>query len=95
MVSMSWRTVIIKAQDKLRMRDNQMVITSGSEERCFPIEQIRELLIASNIGSISFPLLVKLAEQDTKVIFCDRKMNPVCEINTYCSNYEMAGRMMD
>ena len=92
---MSWRTVVTKAQDKLKMRDNQMVIISENEEKCFPVEQIGKLLIASNIGSISFPLLVKLASQNTKVVFCDRKTNPVCEVNAYFSNYETAGRLMD
>lgn len=92
---MSWRTVVTKTQDKLKMRDNQMVIISENEEKCFPVEQIGKLLIASNIGSISFPLLVKLASQNTKVIFCDGKMNPVCEVNAYFSNYETAGRLMD
>lgn len=95
MANMSWRTVVTKTQDKLKMRDNQMVIISENEEKCFPVEQIGKLLIASNIGSISFPLLVKLASQNTKVIFCDGKMNPVCEVNAYFSNYETAGRLMD
>ncbi len=33
---MSWRTVITKTQDKLKMRDDQMVIISENEEKCFP-----------------------------------------------------------
>lgn len=35
---MSWRTVVTKTQDKLTMRDNQMVIISENEEKCFPVE---------------------------------------------------------
>ena len=95
MSNFAWRTVVTKDHENLSMRENQMVIASENDEMCFPIEQIREVLVASNTGSISFPLLIRLAEQNTKVIFCDRKKTPLCELNTFHGNFETAGRMMD
>lgn len=95
MGNQGWRTVVTKANDKLSMRNNQMVIVSGTDKLLIPMEQIRELVITSHVGTITFPLLLQLAEQDAKVVFCDRKRNPFCELQPLYSNYEGAGRLMD
>lgn len=95
MPNIAWRTLIVQAHNTLNLRDEQIVFKSENGEEVIPVEQIREILIMTDAGSISFPLLIRLSELNTKVVFCDRKKNPVSEINPYFSHFEAAGRLMD
>ena len=63
-----WRTIILDCHESLGICDNQMIIKRNEDKMAVPVEQIREILITSDKGSISLPLLVKLASQKTKVV---------------------------
>ena len=95
MSNIAWRTLIIQAHNTLGLRDEQIVLKSEDGEECIPVEQVREILVMSEAGSISFPLLIRLSESNTKVVFCDHRKNPVSEITPYYSNFETAGKLMD
>lgn len=98
MSNIAWRTVVTRPHESLYLRNNQMIVSQENpeqEDQSIPVEQIREILIDSSMGNISLPLLQKLAEQNTKVLFCDRQKNPLCELHSLYSNFETAGRIMD
>lgn len=38
---------------------------------------------------------MELVEQNTKIVLCNKKKNPLCEIIPYHANFESAGRIMD
>lgn len=90
-----WRTIIIKPYESLLLRDNSLVMKNENDEHSVPIEQIGLLLVSSNKGAISLPLLTRLAESNVKVLFCDNKYMPVCELNSVNIHFESAGRLMD
>lgn len=79
----------------MTLRDGQMVLTSEEAEKKISLSQIRELLLSSERGSISLPLLVNLMQNHTQVIFCDAKREPVGELAIINANALTAGRLMD
>ena len=91
----AWRTVVIQAYASLCVSEGSLIITSENGKEKIPIEQIKEILVSSEKGSISFPLLMELVEQNTKIVLCNKKKNPLCEIIPYHANFESAGRIMD
>lgn len=91
----AWRTIVLDCHESLSLCDNQMVVKHEEEKTTVPIEQIREILITSDKGSISLPLLVKLSSQNTKVVFCDAKRTPVSELTGLNLHFESAGKLMD
>lgn len=95
MITNAWRTVVSRPYDHFQLRDNNLLVCSDKEEKEIPLEQIREILFPSEKGSISLPLLIQLSKQNTKVLFCDQKSLPVCELNNLYCHYEAAGRLMD
>ena len=73
MMTNAWRTIIAEPHESFGIRDNQLLIQNEDSEKTIPLEQIRELLLTSNQGKISLPLITRLASQNTSVIFCDAK----------------------
>lgn len=90
-----WRSLIVESGEHLSLKDSHMVIQRADQEFTIPVNQIREVLLTSNRGSISLPLLTALAEQNSTVIFCDGKHYPVCELSGINSNYASAGCIID
>ena len=91
-----WRTIIVKPYDNLSLKDNCLILKNqNNEEKSIPIDQISTLMISSDKGAISLPLIARLAELSVKVIFCNHKYMPVCELNGINLHFESAGRLMD
>lgn len=95
MITNAWRTVVSRPHEHFQLRNNNLVVCSEGEEQEVPLEQIREILFSSDKGSVSLPLLIQLSKQHTKVLFCDQKSSPICELNNLHCHYEAAGRLMD
>lgn len=95
MMTNAWRTIIAEPHESFGIRDNQLLIQNEDSEITIPLEQIRELLLTSNQGKISLPLITRLASQNTSVIFCDAKRSPVGELSGINIHSEAAGRLMD
>lgn len=91
----AWRTVITEPYESIALRDGQMVLTSDEKEARIPVSQIRELFLSSDRGSISLPLLVNLAENNTQVVFCNGKREPIGELAGINANALTAGRIME
>jgi CRISP-associated protein Cas1 len=91
----AWRTIITESYDAITLRDEQMILSSDEKEARIPVAQIRELLLSSDRGSISLPLLASLAQNNTQVVFCNKKREPIGELAGINANALTAGRLMD
>ena len=90
-----WRTIVIESHSRLKYQSNQFVAEIDEEQKCIPIEQIYQILVSAESGSISFPLLTALASQGTSILFCDKTHMPVSYIMPIDNQYESAGHIMD
>ncbi len=79
---MSWRTVVINSPTKLMYKNGYMV-SRGEEMNMVHLSEIYTLIIESVNVSITTSLLQELISKKIKVVFCDAKHNPNCELVPY------------
>lgn len=83
---MGFRTITIKNHCKLEYSIGYLCIY-GEKNIKIPIGEINTLIIQSNQCILTSYLIAKLIENKTKVIFCDEKTNPCCELSGFYNNY--------
>lgn len=83
---MGFRTITIKNHCKLEYSIGYLCIY-GEKNVKIPIGEINTLIIQSNQCVLTSYLISKLNENKTKVIFCDEKANPCCELSGFYNNY--------
>ncbi len=83
---MGFRTITIKNHCKLEYSIGYLCIY-GEKNIKIPIGEINTLIIQSNQCVLTSYLISKLNENKTKVIFCDEKANPCCELSGFYNNY--------
>lgn len=79
---MGFRIVVVKSRCKLELRLNSLIIRGEREKHIF-IGEINTLIVQSTAVSLTAALLSDLAKRNIKVIFCDEKCEPVCELLPY------------
>lgn len=90
-----WRTVILDRHESLSLGNENIIVKDEMERKEIPISQIREIYITADRGSITLPLLIRLAEENINVCLCDSKHNPKGRMLGIGLNGETAGRIMD
>ena len=89
---MSWRIVVIENQAKLDYKMGYMVVR-GLETNRVLLDEIGILLIENPAGSLTGILIEALTEKKIKVIFCDRKRNPVAELMPHRGCHDSAAKI--
>lgn len=77
---MSWRTVVISKRAKLDMKTGYLVVRSEEETHKINLDEISVLIIENTAVSITGCLISALTDKKIKVIFCDEKRDPTCEL---------------
>ena len=75
-----WRTLVVRANGEMRLKEGHIVLT-GEHEMTVPIDQVARVINARPSVSISAALLVELASRDIRVILCDHRYLPACEVS--------------
>lgn len=88
-----WRSFIVSGQDKLTLRDGNLIMENEDGELVTPIADIREVMILSEKCSLSVALLNALIENNVSVVFCDRKHKPSCELTPLNLHSDSAGNL--
>lgn len=83
---MSWRIVIISNKAKLEYKENYLVC-KGEEIQKIHLSEISTLIIENTAIALTATLINELIKNKIKVIFCDEKRNPLCELLSYYDNY--------
>ena len=78
---MSWRTVVVGSRAKLDFKMNYMLVRKDFETTKIYINEIYMLIIESTAVSLTAVLLNELVKAKVKIVFCDEKRNPMCEVN--------------
>lgn len=91
-VIMSWRIVVIENQAKLDYKMGYMVVR-GLETKRVLLDEIGIPLIENPAVSLTGILIEALTEKKIKVIFCDRKRNPVAELMPHHGCHDSAAKI--
>lgn len=89
---MSWRIVVISKRAKLDLQLGQMVVR-GEEVTKIVLSEISTILIESTAVSLTTSLIAELAKRKIKVIFCDEKRNPSCELVYYYGSHDTSNKI--
>lgn len=89
---MSWRTVVIANRCKLDLKMGYMVVRGEETKRVF-LDEIALVLIEDPAVSLTGCLLEALVEKKIKVVFCDRKHDPVAELSPLHSAYDCSRKL--
>ena len=79
---MSWRIIVISKRAKLDLQLGKMVVRSDEITKIV-LSEISTIIIESTAVSITASLISELAKRKIKVICCDEKRNPSCELVNY------------
>ena len=85
---MSWRTVVVSRRAKLDMKMGCLVVRSEEETKKVHLDEISVLILENTAVSITGSLISALSEKKIKVIFCDEKRNPSCELVSYNGSHD-------
>lgn len=80
---MAFRTIVITSHSKLEYSLNYLVFKTLDEVKRINISEIQTVIIESTAVSLTSALLIELSKRKIKVIFCDEKKSPNCELVPY------------
>ena len=89
---MSWRVVVITKRAKLDLQLGRMVVRSDETVKIV-LSEISTILIESTAFSLTTSLIAELAKRKIKVIFCDEKRNPSCELINYYGSHDTSNKV--
>lgn len=89
---MSWRVVVITKRAKLDLQLGRMVVRSDETVKII-LSEISTILIESTAVSLTTSLIAELAKRKIKVIFCDEKRNPSCELINYYGSHDTSNKV--
>lgn len=89
---MSWRIIVISKRAKLDLQLGKMVVRSDEITKIV-LSEISIIIIESTAVSITASLISELAKRKIKVIFCDEKRNPSCELVNYYGSHDTSNKI--
>lgn len=89
---MSWRIIVISKRAKLDLQLGKRVVRSDEITKIV-LSEISTIIIESTAVSITASLISELAKRKIKVIFCDEKRNPSCELVNYYGSHDTSNKI--
>lgn len=84
---MAFRNIIIDSRCKLDYSLNYLICKKENTITKVLLDEIKLIVISTTQVSITTSLICMLTEKKIKVIFCDEKKNPNCELVPYQNNF--------
>ena len=89
---MGWRTVVVNKNCKLSYKNDYLIIRS-EELQMIHLSEISTIIVENGMVSITSYLINELAQQKIKIIFCDEKHNPSCEMIPYYGSFNTSKKV--
>lgn len=84
---MPFRNIIVSERCKLEYSLNYLICRKGMEEKRILLDEIKTIMIQTTQVSITTSLITMISKKKIKLIFCDEKSNPECELVPYQNNF--------
>lgn len=92
---MAFRTVVVDTHSKLEYSLAYLVFRTPEATKKILLEEIHTLIISSTAVSLTTGLINELVKRKIKVIFCDEKHNPSCELISCYGNSNSPKRIKE
>ena len=84
---MAFRNIVINSRCKLSYSLNYLVVRRLEDEKRVLLDEIKMIIINSLEVSITTALISEASKRKIKIMFCNDKCNPECELISYQNNY--------
>lgn len=91
---MGWRTVIINKNCKLSYKNDYLIIRS-EDLKMIHLSEINTIIIENGMASITSYLINELSNKKIKLIICDEKHNPSCEMMPYYGSHNTSKKVIN
>lgn len=85
---MGYRQVIIKKSNKIKLKDNNIVVLNENKENKIPLEDINFIILEDNKTIITARLLTELSKYHISLIMCNEKYEPSLIMYSYNNHYK-------
>ena len=93
MIGGGWRTLVLRGSGELRLKDGQIAFI-GDQEITVPVDQVARIMIVKPSVMISAALLAELSLRHIRVIICDQRSLPACELTGMGLHHNTVGMLM-
>ena len=90
---MGWRTVVITKNCKLSYKNDYLIIRNDNLNMIH-LSEINTIIIENGMSSITSYLINELANHKIKLIICDEKHNPSCEMVPYYGSFNTSKKIL-
>ena len=91
---MGWRTIVISKNCKLSYKNDYLIVRS-EDLKMIHLSEINMIIIENGMASITSYLINELANKKIKLIICDEKRNPSCEMIPYYGSFNTSKKIMN
>lgn len=91
---MGWRTVVVNKNCKLSYKNDYLLIRS-EDLKMIHLSEINMIIIENGMVSITSYLINELANKKIKLIICDEKHNPSCEMMPYYGSFNTSKKVLN
>lgn len=91
---MAFRTIIIDSHSKLEYSLNYLIFRTAENSTKILLDEIHTIIIQSTAVSITTSLINELVKRKIKVVFCDEKANPLCELTPFYGSHHTSKRIL-
>lgn len=92
---MAFRTVVVDSHSKLEYSLSYLVFRTPETVKKILLDEIHTVIISSTLVSLTTSLINELVKRKIKVIFCDEKHNPCCELSPCYGNNNSPKRIKE
>lgn len=90
---MGWRTVVVTKNCKLSYKNDYLIIRSDDLQKIH-LSEINSIIIENCMVSITSYLINELTNNKIKLVFCDEKHNPSCEMIPYYGSFNTSKKII-
>ena len=83
---MGWRTIVVSKNCKLSYKNDYLIVRDDNL-KMIHLSEINTIIIENGMASITSYLINELANNKIKLIICDEKHNPSCEMVPYYGSF--------
>ena len=91
---MGWRTIVVNKNCKLSYKNDYLIIRS-EDLKMIHLSEINMIIIENCMASITSYLINELANKKIKLIICDEKHNPSCEMMPYYGSFNTSKKILN
>ena len=91
---MGWRTIVVSKNCKLSYKNDYLIVRDDNL-KMIHLSEINTILIENGMASITSYLINELANNKIKLIICDEKHNPSCEMVPYYGSFNTSKKILN